>query len=158
MLPASTRRLVHYTQDLFKRIRLCSVWLCVPPGDLYGGSVRHTFRVPGFPWDKTRERGWNTATALIVALSLVRTSAKQMSHRNRSTDAHRTMLVKIVSLGRNKSYFPSLLYYLTRVMRETWEISIRLGTRIGLSSHEMRNMPVYLKIRVTFYRFIIWQI
>jgi len=41
-------------------------------------------------------------------LSLVRTSAKQMSHRSRSTDAHRhAMLVKIVSLGRNKSYFPS---------------------------------------------------
>lgn len=55
-------------------------------------SVRHTFRVPGtgFPWDKIQGRGWNIATALIVtALSLVRTSAKQMSHRSRSADAYR---------------------------------------------------------------------
>lgn len=72
MLPISTRRLVHYTQDLFNRIRLCVVWLCMSPGDVHGGSVRHTFRVPGtrFPWDKIQERGWNTATALIVAFSL----------------------------------------------------------------------------------------
>lgn len=64
------------------------------------GSVRHTFHVPGtgaFPWDKIRGRGWNTATALIVG-ALVRTSAKQMSHRSRVRPG-RAALLKIVSLG-----------------------------------------------------------
>ena len=53
---------------------------------------------------------WYTHTHTL-SLSFVRTSAKQMSHRSRSTDAHRrSMFVKIVSLGRNKSYFPLPLY------------------------------------------------
>lgn len=63
---------------------------CVYVWSPSGGSVRHTFRVPGtgFPWDKIQGRGWNIATALIVTLSLVRTSAKQMSHRSRSADPY----------------------------------------------------------------------
>jgi len=73
----TTLRSLYYIYSkgyLFKRIRLCNVCLCVSPGDVRGGSVRHTFRVPGtrFPWDKIQERGWNTATVLIVVHSLSR--------------------------------------------------------------------------------------
>lgn len=114
---------IRHIQDLFKKYAYVTfdcvyVW---PP------NVRHTFRVPGtrFPRDKIQERGWNIATTLIVAFSLVRTSAKQMSHRSRSVDAYRrASLAKIVSLGWNKSYFP--LDYLTRTMWKMWEISICL--------------------------------
>lgn len=63
-----------YTEFIQKDTPMQLLTVCVSPGDVHGGSVRHTFRVPGagFPWDKIQERGWNTATALPTQRSLTR--------------------------------------------------------------------------------------
>lgn len=103
---------VHHAQRIYLKRYAYVTFDCVYAWSPSGGSVRHTFRVPrtGFPWDKIQGRGWNIATALIVALSLVRTSAKQMSHRGvgrpMRTYQCPTSLAKIISLGWNKSYLP----------------------------------------------------